>query len=89
MHTAGVAEQGANPDQPLAIALSIIPPFAPVLMASQIATGDAQVWQVLLAGVLTIGEIAALNALAARIYENSVLRVGTRVRLVDAWRGST
>lgn len=78
----------ANPTQPLAVALSIIPPFAPVLMASRIATGDAQAWQVVLAVVLTIGEIAALNALAARIYQNSVLRIGTRVRLLEAWRGS-
>ena len=79
---------GANPDAPLAIALSIIPPFAPVIMASRIATGDAQLWQVLVAVVLTLVEIAALNALAARIYQNSVLRVGSRVRLLEAWRGS-
>lgn len=78
---------GANPDNPLAIVLSILPPFAPVLMASRIATGDAQLWQVLVAVVLTVGAIAALNALAARIYENSVLRVGSRVRLLEAWRG--
>lgn len=78
---------GANPDHPVAIALSIIPPFAPVLMASRIATGDAQAWQVLLAIALTIIEIGALNALAARIYENSVLRVGTRVKVLDALRG--
>lgn len=78
----------ANPTEPLAIALSIIPPFAPVLMASRIASGDAQLWQVAVAIVLTVIEIAALNALAARIYQNSVLRVGTRVRLSDAWRGS-
>jgi ABC-2 type transport system permease protein len=79
---------GANPDNPLAIALTIIPPFAPVLMASRIATGDAQLWQVLVAVVLTVAEIAALNALAARIYENSVLRVGSRVRLLEALRGA-
>ena len=79
---------GANPDNPLAIALTIIPPFAPVLMASRIATGDAEVWQVVVAVVLTVAEIAALNALAARIYENSVLRVGSRVRLLDALRGA-
>jgi ABC-2 type transport system permease protein len=80
---------GANPDHPVAIALSIIPPFAPVLMASRIATGDAQVWQVLVAVVLTLIEIAALNELAARIYQNSVLRVGTRVSLREAFRGRT
>lgn len=78
----------ANPTAPLAVALSIIPPFAPVLMASRIATGDAEAWQIALAVVLTMIEIAALNALAARIYENSVLRVGTRVKLLEAWRGA-
>lgn len=78
----------ANPTSPLAIALSIIPPFAPVLMASRIATGDAQAWQVVVAVVLTLIEIAALNALAARIYQNSVLRVGTRVKVLEALRGS-
>jgi ABC-2 type transport system permease protein len=78
----------ANPTAPLGVALSIIPPFAPVLMASRIATGDAQAWQVVLAVVLTLIEIAALNALAARIYENSVLRVGTRVKLLEALRGA-
>ena len=79
---------GANPDHPVAILVSIVPPLTPVLMASRIATGDAQVWQVLVAVVLTIAGIAALNVLAARIYENSVLRVGTRVRLLEAWRGA-
>ena len=78
----------ANPDNPVAVAISIIPPFAPVLMASRMATGDAQAWQVALAVVLTIVEIAALNWLAARIYQNSVLRVGTRVNFIQAWRGA-
>jgi len=52
------------------------------------ATGDAQAWQVILAVILTIGEIALLNALAARIYANSVMRIGTRVKLSQAWRGT-
>ena len=77
----------ANPTNPLAIALSVIPPFAVVLMPARIATGDAALWQFLLAVVLTLLEIAAMNWLAARIYANSVLRIGTRVRFADAWRG--
>lgn len=77
----------ANPDNPLAIALSIIPPFAPILMPARIATGDAALWQVVVAVLLTLFEIAVLNALAARIYANSVMRIGTRVSLAQAWRG--
>ena len=78
----------ANPDNPLGVLLSIIPPFAPILMPARMATGDAQAWQVLVAVVLTLGAIAGMNALAARIYTNSVLRVGSRVGLAQAWRGA-
>ena len=76
----------ANPDNPIGAALSVLPPFAPVLMAARIATGDAQAWQVVLAVVLMLAAIVGMNALAARIYSNSVLRIGLRVRLADAWR---
>ncbi len=78
----------ANPDQPAGIALSIIPPFAPILMPARMATGDASAWQVVLAVALMLGAIAAMNALAARIYSYSVLRVGTRVGFAQAWKGA-
>jgi len=78
----------ANPTNPIGVALSIIPPLAPILMPARMATGDAQAWQVILAVILTIGEIALLNALAARIYANSVMRIGSRVKLSQAWRGT-
>ena len=78
----------ANPTNPIGVALSIIPPLSPILMPARMATGEAQAWQVILAVILTIGEIALLNALAARIYTNSVIRIGTRVKLSQAWRGT-
>jgi ABC-2 type transport system permease protein len=77
----------ANPDNPIGIFLSMLPPFAPILMPARIATGDAQLWQVVVAAALAIASIVALNALAARIYSNSVLRIGTRVPILEAWRG--
>ncbi|HSS61237.1 MAG TPA: ABC transporter permease [Candidatus Limnocylindrales bacterium] len=77
----------ANPDNPIGVLISIIPPFSPIIMPARIATGDAQLWQVVVAVVLAVGAIAGLNALAARIYSNSVLRIGSRVRLIEAWRG--
>jgi ABC-2 type transport system permease protein len=76
----------ANPTNPIGIALSLVPPFAPVLMSARMATGDAQVWQVLVAVVLMLAAIVGMNALAARIFSNSVLRIGSRVRLAEAWR---
>ena len=78
----------ANPTNLLAQALSVIPPFALVLMPARIATGDAELWQVLVSLVLTVAAIGGLLVLAARIYSNSVLRIGTRVRLAQAWRGA-
>jgi ABC-2 type transport system permease protein len=79
----------ANPDNPLAILMSMVPPFAPILMPARMATGDAQAWQVLVAVALTLAAIAGMNALAARIYSNSVLRIGSRVKILDAWRGGS
>jgi ABC-2 type transport system permease protein len=78
----------ANPDTPVGVALSVLLPFAPVLMPARIATVDAQSWQVVLAVVLILAAIVGVNALAARIYSNSVLRVGSRVKLLEAWRGA-
>jgi ABC-2 type transport system permease protein len=77
----------ANPANPVGIALSMLPPFAPVLMPARMATGDAQVWQILLAVGLMVAAIIGMNSLAARIYANSVLRVGSRVPWRQAWRG--
>ena len=77
----------ANPGNPIGIALWVLPSFAPVLMPARMATGEAQTWQVVLAVVLMLGGIVGMNALAARIYSNSVLRIGSRVRLAEAWRG--
>lgn len=57
-------------------------------MPARIATGDAQAWQVVLAVLLMVGGIVGINVLAARIYSYSVLRVGSRVRLPEAWRGA-
>ena len=78
----------ANPDNPIAVVLSIVPPFALVIMPGRMATGDASAWQVLLSMALTGIAIAGLLSLAARIYTNSVLRIGSRVKLVQAWRGA-
>jgi ABC-2 type transport system permease protein len=65
----------------------VVPPFALVIMPGRIATGDATLWQIAVSITLTVLAIAALNVLAARIYTNSVLRIGTRVKLAQAWRG--
>jgi ABC-2 type transport system permease protein len=64
--------------------LSFIPLFSPVIMPVRIAAGVAPFWQVVVSVVLVIATIYLFAALAGRIYRNSVLRVGGRVKLSDA-----
>jgi ABC-2 type transport system permease protein len=79
----------ANPDNPLGVGLSMIPPFAPILMPARMAAGDAAVWQVVIGVVLTVLAIFGVNNLAARIYVNSVLQIGSRVKLSQALGGAS
>ena len=60
--------------------VSVLPPFAPVLMPSALATGDAPAWQGLLVVVLSVATTAAATWLVARIYANSVLRIAVKLR---------
>jgi ABC-2 type transport system permease protein len=64
--------------------LSLIPLLSPVIMPVRIAAGVVPFWQVLASVILVIATIYILAAIAGRIYRNSVLRVGGRVKLSDA-----
>ena len=79
----------ANPVIPVAVALTMLPALSPELMPARMATGEAQAWQVVVAVVLSIAATAGVTWLAARIYGNSVLRVGTRVGWLDALGGAS
>ena len=76
-----------NPTGPLATACSLLPPFAPILMAVRMAASDVPLWQVGLAAALTLASIVGLTWLAGRMYTNAAMRIGTRVRFMDAFRG--
>ena len=76
-----------NPSGPLATVCSLLPPFAPILMAVRMAASDVPFWQVGLAAALTVASIVGLTWLAGRIYANAAMRIGTRVRFMDAFRG--
>ena len=76
-----------NPMGPLATVCSLLPPFAPIVMAVRMAATDVPLWQVGLAGALTIASIVGLTWLAGRIYSNSALHLGARARFMEAFRG--
>ena len=75
-------------DNPVALAIMSYVPFsAPVGMPMRLYLGTAEWWEpVLSMGVLAVS-IALVWALGARIYEGSILRTGSRVKLGEALRG--
>ena len=76
-----------NPSGPLATVCSLLPPFAPILMAVRMAASPVPFWQVGLAIALIVASIVGLTWLAGRMYSNAALHLGTRVRFMDAFRG--
>jgi len=76
-----------NPSGPLATVCSLLPPFAPILMAVRMASSDVPFWEVGLAVALIVASIGGLTWLAGRMYTNAAMRIGARVRFMDAFRG--
>lgn len=66
--------------------LSYIPFTAPLSMPRRLLLGDAAWWEPLVSlGIIALTG-AALIALAARIYEGSLLRTATKTSIATAWR---
>ena len=76
-----------NPSGPLATVCSVLPPFAPILMPVRMAASDVPSWQVGVAVALIVASIGGLTWLAGRMYTNAAMRIGARVRFMDAFRG--
>ena len=74
-------------DNPLVMAIMSYVPFsAPVGMPLRLFLGDAQWWEPLLSLVILLASCVAAILVAAKIYENSLLRMGARVTLAEALR---
>lgn len=68
--------------------LSYVPFSAPVAMPLRLFFGEATWWEPLLSlGLLVVSTLAVI-ALASKIYTNSLLKMGSRVSLREALRGS-
>jgi ABC-2 type transport system permease protein len=67
--------------------LSLIPLLSPILMPARISIGVAAGWEVALSLGLTVALVALLTWLGGKIYGNSVLRIGSRIKLSEALRG--
>jgi len=75
-------------DNPLVLTIMSYVPFsAPVGMPMRLFVGEAQWWEPLISLVILLASCVAAIVIGAKIYENSLLRMGTRVKLAEALRG--
>jgi ABC-2 type transport system permease protein len=73
----------SNPDSTLAVILSLIPFFTPILMTVRIAATDVPFWQIATSVVLTVGTVFFLLWIAAKIYRVGILMYGKKPKLKD------
>jgi ABC-2 type transport system permease protein len=74
----------SDPRNGVAAVLSFIPFFSQTVMPARYALGVAALWEVLVAAAFALLTIVVVVRVAGRIYQNSVLRTGARVRLREA-----
>ncbi|MGP3533733.1 ABC transporter permease [Microbacterium sp. RD1] len=75
-------------DNPLVLGIMSYVPFsAPVGMPLRLYLGTAQWWEPVVSLILLIATCVAAIWVGARIYRNSLLRMGARVKLAEALRG--
>lgn len=66
--------------------MSYVPFSAPVGMPMRLFVGEAQWWEPLVSLAILLASCVAAIILGAKIYENSLLRMGARVKLAEALR---
>ena len=72
-------------DNPLVLGIMSYVPFsAPVGMPMRIFLGDTQWWEPLLSLAILVATCVAAIVVGAKIYQNSLLRMGARVKLREA-----
>jgi ABC-2 type transport system permease protein len=67
--------------------MSYVPFSAPVGMPMRIFTGDAMWWEPLVSLAIMLATAVLVVAFGSRVYSNSLLRMGSRVKLAEALRG--
>jgi ABC-2 type transport system permease protein len=75
-----------NPDGQLAVILSLIPFFTPILMTARIAATSVPLWQVVLSVVLTLGTLYLSIWIASKIYRIGILMYGKKPTFKDLYK---
>lgn len=77
---------GFVPQSTVSRVLSVLPPFAPLLMPLRMLTGAASVVEIALAAILLVAAICAMLRLAGAVYSRTLLHRGSRLRWKQALR---
>jgi ABC-2 type transport system permease protein len=78
-----IANVMSNPDGTLAVVLSLIPFFTPILMIARIAATSVPIWQIALSVVLLTATFFACLYVAAKIYRVGILMYGKKPTFKD------
>jgi len=70
-----------KPDSTIAIVLSMVPFFAPILMIARTASSDVPFWQIGVSWALMIGTFYLVLTIGAKIYRIGVLMYGKKPSL--------
>jgi ABC-2 type transport system permease protein len=76
-----------NSNETVMAVMSYIPFSAPIGMPLRLFLGDAEWWEPLVSLVILLATTAVVVVIGSRIYANSLLRTGPRVKLADALKG--
>ncbi|OIH94253.1 MULTISPECIES: ABC transporter permease [unclassified Curtobacterium] len=75
-------------DNPLVLGIMSYVPFSAAIgMPMRIFLGSAAWWEPVLALLVVVASVVVVVAVGARVYENALLRNGSRVKLSEALRG--
>jgi ABC-2 type transport system permease protein len=77
-----------NPEAALARIGSIVPPLSPLVMPIRASLIEVPLWEMLLSIVLVLALTYLLIRLGGRVYKGSILKLGAKVRIRDAWRAA-
>jgi ABC-2 type transport system permease protein len=72
-----------NPDGTLAIVLSLIPFFSPIIMTARIAATSVPVWQIALSVVLCLATLYGSIWFASKVYRVGILMYGKKPKIKD------
>jgi ABC-2 type transport system permease protein len=76
-----------NSNESVIAVMSYIPFSAPIGMPLRLFLGDAEWWEPLVSLVILLATTAVVVVIGSRIYANSLLRTGPRVKLGEALKG--